>query len=219
MKALVIDTETTGLDAPEVVEVAWVWVGIDGMLVAPGGKVSRFLPSKPILLGAMATHHIMDEDLADCPPSASFRLPDGVVYLIGHNVDFDWTAIGKPDVKRIDTLAMARSLWPDADSHSLGAMLYLVDRDNARVALQREHSAWVDVVNCITLLQHIARRCGPFSNFEALWLLSEEMRVPTRFTFGKHKGMAMADVPADYKRWLMKQPDVDPYLMKALRGR
>lgn len=36
--------------------------------------------------------------------------------------------------------------------------------------------------------------------------------------FGKHKGAAIRDVPADYRRWLLNQPDVDPYLAKALRA-
>jgi exodeoxyribonuclease X len=31
--------------------------------------------------------------------------------------------------------------------------------------------------------------------------------------------MAMADVPADYKRWLLGQGDIDPYLRKALEAR
>jgi exodeoxyribonuclease X len=43
-------------------------------------------------------------------------------------------------------------------------------------------------------------------------------RIPKVMTFGKHKGAAIADIPADYKRWLLGQQDVDPYLVKALRG-
>jgi exodeoxyribonuclease X len=37
-------------------------------------------------------------------------------------------------------------------------------------------------------------------------------------TFGKHKGVAIKEIPGDYKRWLLGQPDVDPDLAKALRG-
>ncbi len=37
-------------------------------------------------------------------------------------------------------------------------------------------------------------------------------------TFGKHKGMNITDIPPDYKRWLLGQQDVDPYLRKALVG-
>jgi exodeoxyribonuclease X len=29
----------------------------------------------------------------------------------------------------------------------------------------------------------------------------------------------MSDIPADYKRWLLGQGDIDPYLRKALEAR
>jgi hypothetical protein len=32
---------------------------------------------------------------------------------------------------------------------------------------------------------------------------------PQVMTFGKHKGVAIADIPADYNRWLLGQADVD----------
>ncbi|HBZ18829.1 MAG TPA: DNA polymerase III subunit epsilon, partial [Betaproteobacteria bacterium] len=34
--------------------------------------------------------------------------------------------------------------------------------------------------------------------------------------FGKHKGSLLSDMPRDYKEWLLKQGDIDPYLRKAL---
>jgi len=34
--------------------------------------------------------------------------------------------------------------------------------------------------------------------------------------FGKHKGLMLADLPGDYKQWLLAQGDIDPYLRKAL---
>lgn len=36
--------------------------------------------------------------------------------------------------------------------------------------------------------------------------------------FGKHKGDLISAIPTDYKEWLLRQPDVDPYLAKALNG-
>jgi exodeoxyribonuclease X len=83
--AIIFDTETTGLDEPELVESAWLSIDIAG---EPAGlvEVSRWKPSKRIQLGALAAHHIMDEELHVFPPSSEFRLPDGVEYLIGHNV-------------------------------------------------------------------------------------------------------------------------------------
>ena len=119
-------------------------------------------------------------------------------------------------MKRIDTLAFSRKLWPKADSHSLGAMLYLHDRTKAGGYLRNAHSAATDAYNCYRLLGHILRALGEPVTWEAVWVLSEDARVPTHMNFGKHKGMAIADVPADYKRWLLGQPDIDPYLRKAL---
>ena len=62
----------------------------------------RFKPTKRINHAALATHHIMEEDLAGCRLSAEFALPADVGYLIGHNVDFDWGVVDKPNIKRIE---------------------------------------------------------------------------------------------------------------------
>lgn len=214
MSALVFDTETTDVDAPEIVEAAYI--ELDDGLSACGHFSQNYKPSKPISLGAMAVHHIMDEDVVDCPPSSSFALPAGTEYLIGHNIDFDWRAIGEPKVKRICTLALARSLWPSADSHTLSALTYLLDRENARRRLRNVHNALADVQLCHELLIHISTLLN-VQGIEGLWQASEKARVPTHMPFGKHKGMAIAEVPRDYRDWLLRQPDVDPYLTKALR--
>lgn len=217
MKAIIFDSETTGTDEPEVIETAWLPININGE-IRPGGRVDRWKPSKPITLGAMAVHHIMDEHLHNAPPSSSFRLPDGVEYLIGHNIDFDWSAIGQPEVKRICTLALCRRLWPEADSHTQGAMIYLLHRYDARGLLVGAHSAGHDVMNCHRILLQILARSGPFDEWDQLWQLSERARIPTVMTFGKHKGMAVVDVPRDYKQWMLRQPDCDPYIRKAFEA-
>jgi len=217
VSALVIDTETTGFDEPQPVEVAWLKLEDPLDLTVSESFGARYRPSKPISLGALATHHIMDEDLVNCEPCTSFRLPDGVEYLIGHNVDFDWEAIGKPPAKRIDTCALSRKLWPEADSHSLGAMIYFHEREHAKAFLRGTHSAAVDVDNCWRLLRQILRALGHPMTWEAVYLLSEDARVPDIMPFGKYKDWLIAEVPADYKRWLLGQNDVDPYLKTALR--
>ena len=67
-------------------------------------------------------------------------------------------------------------------------------------------------------------RCDPGSylprasikTVEDLYAESEKARTPITMPFGKHKGMLLADVPSDYKQWLLTQGDIDPYLRKAL---
>jgi len=224
MNAYIFDSETTGFKEPRLVEAAYLKLSsIDGLSVAEE-FLMRYNPGKPIELGALATSHILDEELVDCPPHDAFKLPADAEYLIGHNVDYDWDVIGRPDIKRICTKALSSSLWPEADSHSQSAMIYMHYRAEARELLRNAHAALDDVQNCrrllIKIIEALAAQQGrPVSSWEELWQHSEEARIPKIISFGKHKGMAIADLPSDYKAWLLRQPDLDPYLIKALQSR
>jgi exodeoxyribonuclease X len=222
MTALLFDTETTGFNEPQVIEAAWLELESPATLAVLGQFEQRYKPSKPIDLGAMAVHHITDEELAACAPSSTFALPPGVQYLIGHNVDFDWKVIGQPPIKRICTLALSRHLFPDIDSHTQSAMVYHFGRARAKSMLKDAHSALADVRNCRHVLRRlIAALAQPEAHaftWEELWQVSERARIPTRMPYGKHKGMAIAELPADYKAWLLRQTDVDAYLLQALQG-
>lgn len=229
--AIVLDTETTGLDAPEVIALANT-AALEGPTNLAGDiGLQYFKPSKAISLGALATHHIIDEELADAPPWPGRWLPpEGIEYLVGHNVDFDWKAIGQPHIARICTLALSRSLWPDLDSHSLGALTYYFQgRVAGRELLRKAHSADQDVHLCLLLLGEILRTIPGMTSWHQVWQASERARVPTRFTFGKYgpkdgkPGLLIADVRRQdpgYIRWCLGVPDFanDPYLTKALRG-
>lgn len=218
MSALLFDTETTGTAHAQIIEAAWLQLSDPTKLEVVQQFEQRYRPDEPITLGALATHHIYDEELQDCPSHTEFQLPDATRYLIGHNVDYDWARVGQPDIKRICTLAMARRLLPGLDSYSQSALLYKIDRAHARERLKHAHSALADVHNCLLVLKHLLGLLGPLHNWEQVWLFSEQARVPHIMSFGKHKGMAIADVPQDYKNWLLRQADLDPYLVKALQG-
>jgi exodeoxyribonuclease X len=208
----------SGTEDPQIIEAAWLRLDSPITLSVTEQFEQLYRATKQIALGALATHHIYDEELADCQPHTDFKRPSDVQYIIGHNVDYDWKVSGQPEVKRICTLALSRSLYPEADSHSQSAMTYLIDRKNARSLSRAAHSALADVQNCRSLLAHLIGRSGPVADWESLWELSEQARVPKIMTFGKHKGMPITNVPADYKRWLLGQADVDPYLQAALRA-
>jgi len=218
MRALILDTETTdtGEDA-QPIEIAWL--ELDDSLEQQGDIFcQRYKPTKPISYGAMGVHHIHDLDLVDCPPPSEFKLPDGVDFLIGHSIDFDWRIIGSPDIPRICTLALARSLWPDIE-HTQSALMYYKFGIGARPQLKNAHSAAADVQICEQILHCILEELTDGTmdiDFQKLWEISELARVPTVMPFGKHKGLPVEDVPRDYVAWLLRQPDVDPYLRTAL---
>ena len=225
--AVVFDCETTGFDEPDVIELAHTEPMIAPFDPAPRVNCSRFKPRKPITYGALATHHIFEGELAQCEPwTGTWSPPLGTEYLIGHNVDYDWKAIGSPDIKRICTLALTRRHWPDVDSHTLGAMTYATathqDCYELRERLQFSHSAGTDVFLTQRLLSVIVANIGA-KTWDELWQASEIARVPLRFSFGKFKGKLISDIrKADrgYISWCLNQDFVreDPYLAKALRG-
>lgn len=230
MGATIIDVETTGITDPDVIELAYIGP-LEFRSPARAATRMRFKPRKPISIGALATHHILDEDLVNETPWPGFWAPPwGTDYVIGHSVDFDWKAIGAPgDIRRICTLALARALWPELESHSLGALTYQFNnRQDARTMLKNAHDAAADAGLCCLLLVHIFAQLT-VSSWEELWQQSEIARVPTRFTFGKYgpegekKGRLIADIRREdpgYIRWCLGVPDFynDPYLSRALRG-
>ena len=217
-QAIIFDVEATDKNDAVIIEAASLDVTSLNPFDVGNPWVQRYNPGKPISLGALATHHIMDEELVNCPASSSFKLPAGTKYLIGHNIDFDWVAIGSPEVKRICTLALARSLWPDLDSHTQSALLYYFERDTARDQLRNAHSALADVRICSKIVGQIIAKLQPVS-LDALWEMSEKARIPKVMPYGKHKGELISQVPSDYKQWLLRQDNVSGYLRKALEAK
>ncbi|MDU6055489.1 MAG: 3'-5' exonuclease, partial [Acinetobacter junii] len=119
MSAIILDTETHDMNGYPI-EIAHVPVYFEnGELVVNKDACfdEYFSCPEPISYGAMAVHHILESDIAAKPSYETFRLPEGVQYIIGHNVDYDIEAIKLADktinVKAICTLALARMVWPD----------------------------------------------------------------------------------------------------------
>lgn len=222
MSALLFDTETTGTPTPQVIEAAWLKLESPTTLLIQEEFEQRYRPEEKIALGALATHHIYDEELQACPPYTEFSLPADTQYIIGHNIDYDWQVAGSPPVKRICTLALSRRYFPQLDSHSQSALIYHLDRAGARERLKNAHSALADVYNCLLLLsrllEEMLKASLPMTTWEELWLQSEQARIPTIMPFGKHRGMEISQLPPDYKAWLLRQDTLDVYVKMAVQA-
>lgn len=221
LNTIILDTETAQKDG-NACEIATLTCGIDnGQFIEGGLSCERFNPCQPMHFGALAVHHIPPSVLRECRPHTEYELPNGVQYIIGHNVDFDAAVLQRAgadlsNIRLICTLALSRMIYPQLDSHSLGALTYFISDnfDHARNELKNAHSAAADVMLTASLLRHLLT--GHSIGVDGLWTLSEQARMPTRMMFGKHKGMFIADLPNDYRQWLLKQNDLDPYMRKAL---
>ena len=218
MNAIILDTETTDVENCEVMELGYIPFGPTPTPVTDA-KLHRFRPKTPPKWGALATHHILMEDVEHCQPSdCAPALVPHATYWIGHNIDFDWRALGKPPVKRICTLALSRAYWPEVDSHSLVAMSYFLLGANShtRGRVKQAHSALDDVLLCRDILA-VIMQAGKIDGLDALYLESEDARIPRVWTFGKFKGQPIKAADKGYANWCRKQPDFDPYYLEALK--
>jgi len=217
MLALLLDTETTGMKDPiQYIEIAYV--PVYNNLTSEDSQLFHqcYKPSKPIEFGAMATHHIVMEDLLDCPATGTFELPTQSQYLIGHNIDFDWGALGKPVIKRICTLALAREAYPQLDSHTLGSLMYALFGPVAREKIKGAHSALNDIRMNYEVFRRICKDLD-LQTLDEAFTRSEEARIPKKIPFGKHKGTPISEVPYSYMTWCLRQPDMDPYVIIAFK--
>ena len=97
-QAVIFDTETTGLDEPEIIEIA---------IIDTSGNVlmnQRVKPAGEIEAGAQNIHGITPEDLADCPGWADIDEQVLTIFretsrIIVYNVQFDWNAWGWSRIK------------------------------------------------------------------------------------------------------------------------
>jgi exodeoxyribonuclease X len=230
MTAYIVDTETTDKDAPEVIGVAWIQLATQLDLAGESDRIfleeaqffeQRYKPSQPSAFGAIAVHHILPSELENCPPSSEAKLPDDCTYMIGHSIDYDWQALGSPDVKRICTRAMAEHVWPDADSYSQSALIYrlLGAIPETRERLRNAHSAATDCENNLILLRHIWREKWDITTWSALWDFSEFCRIPLVMPITKARGEKLTDIDDGLLNWCLNQhwlPDEHPYLYKGL---
>ncbi|MHB2009491.1 MAG: putative quorum-sensing-regulated virulence factor, partial [Acidobacteriaceae bacterium] len=75
-----------------------------------------------------------------------------------------------------------------------------------------------DVIGCSILLRALIDHFMP-ALWNDLWKLSEAARIPDTMYFGKYKGTSIEEIPLDYCQWMLKQPDIDPYLRTAMERR
>lgn len=221
MHAIVIDTETSDKDDPSVIELAYAELSLAQHGVTYRTPVNqKFTPTKDVSFGALATHHILPIDYVGKPHFDPALHTPQAEYYIGHNIDFDWKAVGSPKGKRICTLALARKYISECDSHSQTALMYFItpedERHIVRNHLRNAHSAVADIIFCVKILAEINKQIGA-TTFEQLWQASEEARIPQIMTFGKFKGEPVWEVDPSWRGWYRKQPDQDPYLLEAFR--
>ena len=172
--------------------------------------------------GSMAVHNIIDSDLIGKPHTSTIQLPFDEGYIIGHNIDYDINALqlstGQPcKLKPICTLALARLAWPNLEAHKLTTLIYHIygSTEFARNLVQNSHDAATDIRNTAHVVTAICNELQ-IQSIEELYEIGLKARIPTIMPFGKHKGMAISEVPTPYMNWyIAKSDNPDPYILQA----
>lgn len=178
----------------------------------------RWKPSRPVSVGAIAVHHILPSELEGLPPSRDFRLPEDCTHIVGHSVDFDWEAAGRPDVRRICTHAMAQWVYPEATGFSLVALLYHIKGATplTRDLVRNAHSAAHDCFLALLLLSDILEKRPDIQTWTQLHAFSEECRIPRTCPMKKYEGVLLTDLDEGFMGWCLRQDWLDPYFRKGI---
>lgn len=211
MDIILLDTETTGMDpGARLVELAY-------KNIRTGETVNEFFkPPVPISFGAMATHHITPEMVAEKP---SFEespvrqnleeiLRDNI--LVAHNAPYDMFILRNEGIttgRYIDTLRLARHLVK-SESYAIQYLRYSLGLDVSGSA----HSAIGDVNVLeglfVRLRSEISSKFGLLGEDDGIARMMELSKTPVvleTITFGKYRGKSFSEIATSdrgYLDWL-----------------
>ena len=214
---LVVDTETTGINAPEdkAVEVAAVLVK-NGQITA--AFTTYLNPGRDIPAGASGVHGLVAADVEDAPTLEEAlpwlnSLTTRVDAVVAHNAPFDKSMLpGLVERRWLDTLRLAKRLLPELESYKNQTLRYELNLHCPEASGMPAHRALADAyvtARLLVALLQMAERAGlPGTIDELIDTISNPM-VLHMCNFGKHKGLLWSDVPKSYLSWLVKQEDFD----------
>ncbi len=203
-----LDTETTGTnDNDRLCQLAYK--------TDNGVTVNElFNPGMPISIEAMSIHHITNDMVKNKPLFENSKTWNNVnellksdnSILVAHNALFDVVMIEKEGItvnKHICTLKLSRYLDEEGviPQYNLQYLRYYLNLNVKANA----HDALGDVLVLEALFQRLyAKMIEKYQNSasDKMIDISSKPVLIRRMPFGKHKGMKMEEIPADYLQWL-----------------
>ncbi|MDP3013037.1 MAG: 3'-5' exonuclease [Candidatus Subteraquimicrobiales bacterium] len=222
---VILDTETTSLKDPRVVEAAIAIIPKHGDLNAVSMMSERYKPPVPIEIGAMATHGITEDDVENSPKFEEGEIikwlnenntEDNIMVI--HNASFDLGVLKNEGVeikmKIIDTLRCCKKIFmnmPNVEVNLQYLKYYLfLYREEKPPAIQEAsadaHSAGGDVATLYLMFRRMVNRYG----LDELVEMSSKPVFYEIMPFGKHKGKRISDMvqkEKGYVTWALKEMD------------
>ena len=210
MKLFIYDLETTGLEeTARVVEICAYNVETGAIFY------ERVNPEMKIPKESSNIHEIYDKDVKDCPIFSEI-LPKFIEFcsksskkdrdacLIAHNnIGFDKRVLRAeayrigvvlPNWRYMDTLRIARIIYPNLSSYRLVDLVEKFD-----VAEGRLHCARDDVLNLHRLYMIMSKG----KTKRQMYKMSKNY-LQTTMPFGKYKGVSFVEIPEDYIKYMKR---------------
>lgn len=205
----VIDFETTGTEPPaEVCEVGICDLDLEEKRVSI--PISWLCGVKSMPPEVRAIHHISLAECEGLEPFAPERLLDyGLAAVAAHNADFE-TKFFTPTRPLICTYKAALRVWPNAPSHSNGALRYWLE-DQGKIApesdrTQPAHRAGPDAYVTAHILLALFN-AGHTGKEMVAW--TKEPRLLPKCPLGKFRGQPWSEVEAGFLGWMLRQPTME----------
>lgn len=208
----VIDFETTGTepaDGAVVCEVGICDLDLEARLVhTPRAWLCGVDKMPPEV---RAVHHI---SLAECKDEHPFEAGDmfrdmDCAAIAAHNAEFETKFFDSP-VPVICTYKAALRVWPDAPSHSNGALRYWLE-DQGKIKpdhalTQPAHRAGPDAYTTAHILLALFD-AGATGRDMVAW--TKEPRLLPTCPLGKFRGKPWSEVEAGFLGWMLRQPTME----------
>lgn len=214
----IVDFETSDMEPPEgkVIEIGWCdIVRADDGSWKIGTPHSALCGADRIAPGARSAHHISPAEVAGLPafhPSLVWGglANDGADVVAAHNAEFEGKFWGEPARPVLCTYKAALRVWPDAPSHSNGALRYwltdqgLIDLDHDTA--MPPHRAGPDAYVTAHILKALLE-AGVTSTELVQW--TKEPRLLPTCPIGKFRGKPWPEVEAGFLNWMLNQPTME----------
>ena len=206
----VIDFETSGTEPPEA-EVCEVGICDLHLVERRIDEPKSWLCGVKVMPPEVrAVHHI---SLAECegkqPFNIGMAMAPGIAAIAAHNSEFETKFFESP-VPVICTYKAALRIWPDAPSHSNGALRYWLE-DQGKIApvhhlTQPAHRAGPDAYVTAHLLLALID-AGATGRDMIAW--TKEPRLLPKCPIGKFRGQPWSEVEAGFLGWMLRQPTME----------
>lgn len=213
----VIDLETTGLDKESrVIELGWCDYEVETKAI--GEPQSRLFHVDFIPPESRAVHHIRTSDIpASAQPFdvfADVKMPAdqmAITYFAAHNSSFETQFLPDLGGYMLCTWKAALRAWPDAPSHSNGALRYWLE-DQGKIApdwnkAQPAHRAGPDAYLTAHLLRALFEH--GITGREMVGWTREPPILPTCPIGDPWRGKKWADVDAGFLNWIVNKDGMD----------